>query len=89
MRRGSDGVITAEESNIFGLESELVEGMQSDSGYILSAFPSSTDCMEVFLQSKISFRRDSSVLEKVIQAGKPPATPEDVEGEFPAIARRQ
>jgi chaperonin GroEL len=88
---GKDGVITVEESNTFGLELELVEGMQFDKGYISPYFVTDQDRMEVVLedphillaQQKISSVRDIlPVLEKVIQAGKPLLiVAEDVEGE--------
>ncbi len=88
---GKDGVITVEESNTFGLELELVEGMQFDKGYISPYFVTDQDRMEASLedpyvllvQSKISSVRDLlPVLEKVIQAGKPLVIiSEDVEGE--------
>ena len=88
---GKDGVITVEESNTFGLELELVEGMQFDKGYISPYFVTDQDRMEVVLedpyiliaQQKISTVRDLlPILEKVMQAGKPLLIiAEDVEGE--------
>src|ERR671916_177100 len=88
---GKDGVITVEESNTFGLELELVEGMQFDKGYISPYFVTDQDRMEVELenpyillaQQKISNVRDLlPVLEKVMQGGKPILIiAEDVEGE--------
>src|SRR5918992_101796 len=88
---GKDGVITVEESNTFGLELELVEGMQFDKGYISPYFVTDQDRMEASLedpyilivQSKISNVRDLlPILEKVIQAGKSLLiVAEDVEGE--------
>ena len=88
---GKDGVITVEESNTFGLELELVEGMQFDKGYISPYFVTDQDRMEAFLedpyiliaQQKISSVRDLlPVLEKVAQSGKPLVIIcEDVEGE--------
>jgi chaperonin GroEL len=88
---GKDGVITVEESNTFGLELELVEGMQFDKGYISPYFVTDQDRMEAVLeepyilivQSKISSVRDLlPVLEKVMQSGKPLLIiAEDVEGE--------
>jgi chaperonin GroEL len=88
---GKDGVITVEESNTFGLELELVEGMQFDKGYISPYFVTDQERMEAVLedayilivQSKISNVRDLlPVLEKVIQSGKPLLIiAEDVEGE--------
>src|SRR5688572_672718 len=88
---GKDGVITVEESNTFGMELELVEGMQFDKGYISPYFVTDQDRMETVLedpyiliaQQKISTVRDLlPVLEKVMQAGKPLVIiAEDVEGE--------
>jgi chaperonin GroEL len=88
---GKDGVITVEESNTFGLELELVEGMQFDKGYISPYLVTDQDRMEAVLedpyillaQQKISSVRDLlPVLEKVIQAGRPLLIiAEDVEGE--------
>ncbi len=88
---GKDGVITVEESNTFGLELELVEGMQFDKGYISPYFVTDQDRMEgvfeepyvLIAQQKISAVRDLlPVLEKVIQSGKPLVIiAEDVEGE--------
>src|ERR671916_765392 len=76
---GKDGVITVEESNTFGLELELVEGMQFDKGYISPYLVTDQDRMEAVLedpyillaQQKISNVRDLlPVLEKVMQGGK-------------------
>jgi chaperonin GroEL len=88
---GKDGVITVEESNTFGLELELVEGMQFDKGYISPYFVTDQDRMEavledpyiLFAQQKISAVKDMlPVLEKVMQAGKSLLiVAEDVEGE--------
>ena len=88
---GKDGVITVEESNTFGMELELVEGMQFDKGYISPYFVTDQDRMEaeledpyiLFAQQKISSVRDMlPVLEKVMQAGKSLViVAEDVEGE--------
>jgi chaperonin GroEL len=88
---GKDGVITVEESNTFGLELELVEGMQFDKGYISPYLVTDQDRMEAVLedpfillaQQKISNVRDLlPVLEKVMQAGRPLLIiSEDVEGE--------
>ncbi len=88
---GKDGVITVEESQIFGMEMDLVEGMRFDKGYISPYFVTDTDRMEAVLEdayvlicgSKISAVRDMlPVLEKVMQTGKPLVIiAEDVEGE--------
>ncbi|MGH2788967.1 MAG: chaperonin GroEL [Actinomycetota bacterium] len=88
---GKDGVITVEESNTFGLELELVEGMRFDKGYISPYFVTDAERMEAVLDEpyvlianqKISAVKDLlPVLEKVIQAGKSLLiVAEDVEGE--------
>jgi chaperonin GroEL len=88
---GKEGVITVEESNTFGLELEMTEGMRFDKGYISPYFVTDTDRMEAVLEdayilianSKISNIKDLvPVLEKVMQSGKPLAIiAEDVEGE--------
>jgi chaperonin GroEL len=88
---GKEGVITVEESNTFGLELELVEGMRFDKGYISPYFVSDTERMEavlddpylLFVNSKISAVKDLlPILEKVMQGGKTLAIiAEDVEGE--------
>jgi chaperonin GroEL len=88
---GKDGVITVEESNTFGLELELVEGMQFDKGYISPYFVTDQDRMEavfedpyiLIAQQKISSVRDLlPVLERVMQAGRPLLViAEDVDGE--------
>ena len=88
---GKEGVITVEESNTFGLELELTEGMRFDKGYISAYFVTDTDRMETVMEdayilianSKITNIKDLvPVLEKVMQTGKPLVIiAEDVEGE--------
>ncbi|MGH9303904.1 MAG: chaperonin GroEL [Acidimicrobiales bacterium] len=88
---GKDGVITVEESQTFGMEMELVEGMRFDKGYISPYFVTDPERMEASLDdpyillvgSKISAVRDMlPVLEKVMQTGKALViVAEDVEGE--------
>ncbi|HEX5945067.1 MAG TPA: chaperonin GroEL [Acidimicrobiales bacterium] len=88
---GKDGVITVEESQTFGMEMDLVEGMRFDKGYISAYFVSDPDRMEavfddayvLLVSGKISTVRDLlPVLEKVMQSGKPLVIiAEDVEGE--------
>jgi chaperonin GroEL len=88
---GKEGVITVEESNTFGLELELTEGMRFDKGYISPYFTTDTDRMEAVLEdpyilianNKIGSIKDLvPVLEKVMQSGKPLLIlAEDVEGE--------
>ncbi|GAA1867601.1 chaperonin GroEL [Pseudonocardia ailaonensis] len=88
---GKEGVITVEESQTFGLELELTEGMRFDKGYISPYFVTDAERMEVELEdpyillvsSKIATVKDLlPLLEKVMQSGKPLAIiAEDVEGE--------
>ncbi|GAB2651370.1 chaperonin GroEL [Saccharopolyspora gloriosae] len=88
---GKEGVITVEESNTFGLELELTEGMRFDKGYISPYFVTDTERMEaslddpyiLLLSSKVSNIKDLlPLLEKVMQANKPLLIiSEDVEGE--------
>jgi chaperonin GroEL len=88
---GKDGVITVEESNTFGMELELVEGMRFDKGYISPYFITDAERMEAVLEDPnilIVNKKISSVqellpiVEKVMQTGKPLAViAEDVEGE--------
>ena len=88
---GKEGVITVEESNTFGLELELTEGMRFDKGYISAYFMTDAERMEavfddpyiLIANSKISAVKDLlPVLEKVMQGGKPLVIiAEDVEGE--------
>jgi len=88
---GKEGVITVEESNTFGLELELTEGMRFDKGYISAYMITDTDRMESVLEdayvlianNKISNIKDLvPILEKVMQSGKPLLIiAEDVEGE--------
>ena len=88
---GKEGVITVEESNTFGLDLELTEGMRFDKGHLSGYFVTDPERMETVLEdpyilivnSKISSVKDFvPVLEKVMQSGKPLAIiAEDVEGE--------
>jgi chaperonin GroEL len=88
---GKEGVITVEESNTFGLELELTEGMRFDKGYISPYFVTDPERMEAVLDdpyvlvvnSKISSVKDLlPLLEKVMQGGRPLAIiAEDAEGE--------
>ncbi|MCF3124692.1 MULTISPECIES: chaperonin GroEL [Streptomyces] len=88
---GKEGVITVEESQTFGLELELTEGMRFDKGYISAYFATDMERMEASLDdpyilivnSKISNVKDLlPLLEKVMQSGKPLLIiAEDVEGE--------
>jgi chaperonin GroEL len=88
---GKDGVITVEESQTFGMDMDLVEGMRFDKGYISPYFSTDMERMEasiddpyvLFCASKISSVRDMvPVLEKVMQTGKSLLIiAEDVDGE--------
>ncbi|AWK09815.1 chaperonin GroEL [Streptomyces spongiicola] len=88
---GKEGVITVEESQTFGLELELTEGMRFDKGYISAYFATDMERMEAALEDpyilifngKVSSVKDLlPLLEKVMQSGKPLLIiAEDVEGE--------
>ena len=88
---GKDGVITVEESNTFGMELELVEGMRFDKGYISAYFVTDPERMEAILEEPYILIANSNfsavkdllpILEKVMQGGKPLLIiAEDVEGE--------
>src|SRR4029077_13742811 len=88
---GKDGVITVEESQTFGMELDLVEGMRFDKGYISAYFATDPERMEAVLEepyillanSKIGAVKDLlPILEKIMQTGKPLVIiSEDVVGE--------
>ena len=88
---GKDGTVTVEESNTFGIELELTEGMQFDKGYLSPYFVTDPERQEavldepviLFFNGKVSAVHDLvPVLEKVMQTGKPLLiVAEDVEGE--------
>ena len=88
---GKDGVITVEESQTFGMELDLVEGMRFDKGYISPYFVTDPDRMEasmddpyiLLVSSKVSAVKDLlPILEKVMQGGRPLVLiAEDLEGE--------
>jgi chaperonin GroEL len=88
---GKEGVITVEESNTFGLELELTEGMRFDKGYISAYFMTDPERMEavfddpyiLIANSKISSVKDLlPILEKIMQSGKSLVIiAEDVDGE--------
>jgi chaperonin GroEL len=89
---GKDGVITVEESKGLAFETEYVEGMQFDRGYISPYFITNPEAMEAVLQDpymlihekKISAAQDIvPILEKLIQTGKRDLViiAEDVDGE--------
>src|SRR6266487_7187413 len=88
---GKDGVITVEEGQSLGLETEYTEGMQFDRGYLSAYFVTNAERMEAVLENPlilITDRKISAVpdllpaLEKVVQLGKPLfIVAEDVDGE--------
>jgi chaperonin GroEL len=90
-KAGKEGVITVEESNTFGLELELTEGMRFDKGYINFYFATDMERQEAVLEDpyilianqKIGNIKDLlPILEKVMQLNKPLLIiAEDVEGE--------
>ena len=90
-RVGKHGVVTVEESNTFGLELELTEGMRFDKGFLSPYFVTDPERQEavledtyvLFVEGKISNVKDLlPLLEKVMQSGKPlTIIAEDVEGE--------
>ncbi|MDR3359528.1 MAG: chaperonin GroEL, partial [Bifidobacteriaceae bacterium] len=92
---GNEGVITVEESNTFGLELELTEGMRFDKGYLSMYFQTDPERQEAVLEdpyillveSKVSSVKDLlPLLEKVSQVSKPLAiVAEDVDGEALAL----
>jgi chaperonin GroEL len=89
---GKDGVVTVEESRGLEFETEYVEGMQFDRGYISAYFVTSPDTMEASIEEpyiliyekKISAAQDIvPLLEKLVQIGKRDVViiAEDVDGE--------
>ncbi len=91
-RVGKDGVITVEESKGLQFETEYVEGMQFDRGYISPYLVTNPDRMEAVLDDPFILITDKKisaisemlpVLEKVVQMGKKDMViiAEDVEGE--------
>lgn len=89
---GNDGVITVEEGQSFGVEKEVVEGMQFDKGYVSHYMVTNTETMKAELEDPyilITDRKVSAVqdvlplLEKVLQTGKKELViiAEDIDGE--------
>src|SRR5215468_184135 len=94
---GKEGVITVEESNTFGLELELTEGMRFDKGHLSQYFVTDAERLETVLddpyilihEGKISAVKDLlPLLEKVMQTGKPLATliVNKIRGTFKSVA---
>ena len=88
---GKEGVVTVEESNTFGIELQLTEGMRFDKGYVSAYMVTDPERQEAVLEdayvlianSKISMMKDLlPVVDKVMQTGKPLLIiSEDIEGE--------
>ncbi|MEO0061220.1 MAG: hypothetical protein RL343_838 [Actinomycetota bacterium] len=88
---GREGVVTVEESNTFGIELELTEGMRFDKGYVSAYMVTDPERQEAVLEdayvlianSKISNIKDIlPIVDKVIQANKPLLIiAEDIDGE--------
>jgi len=88
---GKEGVVTVEESNTFGTELELTEGMRFDKGYLSAYFVTDPERQEVVFEdpyilianSKVSNIKDLlPIVDKVIQTGKQLVIiAEDVDGE--------
>jgi chaperonin GroEL len=88
---GKEGVVTVEESNTFGIQLELTEGMRFDKGYVSAYMVTDPDRQEAILEdayilianSKITNMKDLlPIVDKVMQAGKPLLIiSEDIEGE--------
>ncbi|HAM96111.1 MAG: 60 kDa chaperonin, partial [Candidatus Azambacteria bacterium GW2011_GWB2_46_37] len=89
---GKEGVVTVEESQTFGLEKEIVEGLQFDRGYVSPYMITNAERMEAIYENpyilitdqKISSLNDIlPVLEKVAKSGKKELViiADEVEGE--------
>ena len=89
---GKDGVITVEESNTIGLEKEVVEGMQFDSGFISQYMITDTASMKAVLENPYILLTDKKIssiseilplLEAIAQSGKKEIViiADDVDGE--------
>ena len=89
---GKDGVITVEESKGLEFETEYVEGMQFDRGYISSYFVTDAEHMEASISDPYVLIHDKKIsaasdivplLEKLVQIGKREALiiAEDIDGE--------
>ena len=88
---GKDGAISVEESQTFGLEMDIVEGMQYDRGYISPYMATDMEKMEAVLKDPFVLLTDMKInsiqdmvplLEEIMRAGRPLfIVAEDVEGE--------
>ncbi len=89
---GKDGVVTVEESQSLGIESEVVEGMEFDRGYVSAYMITSAERMEAEMKDAPIFITDGKIstvqvivplLEKLLQTGKRDLVviADDVEGE--------
>ena len=88
---GKDGAISVEESQTFGLDIEIVEGMQYDRGYISPYMATDMEKMEAVLKDPYILLTDQKIsniqdmvplLEEVMRSGRPLfVVAEDVEGE--------
>ncbi|MDO8590501.1 MAG: chaperonin GroEL [bacterium] len=89
---GKDGVITVEESQSFGIESELVKGLQFDKGYVSHYMVTNAERMEAVYENPSILIIDKKIsaiseilplLEKIVQTGKKDLViiAEDIEGE--------
>lgn len=88
---GKDGAISVEESQTFGIEMDVVEGMQYDRGYISPYMATDMEKMEAVLKDPYIFLTDQKVsnvqdfiplLEEIMRSGRPLLLiAEDVDGE--------
>ncbi|MGH7249920.1 MAG: chaperonin GroEL, partial [Minisyncoccia bacterium] len=89
---GKDGVVTVEESQSFGIESDFVEGMEFDKGYVSGYMMTNADRMEAEVKDAVILITDKKIstvkeilpiLEKVAQSGKKELViiADDVDGE--------
>lgn len=89
---GKDGVITVEESQSFGIDKEVVEGMQFDKGYVSPYMVTNADRMEAIMEDPLILLTDKKIsaineivplLEKIAQTGKKELVivAEEIEGE--------
>jgi len=89
---GKDGVVTVEESQSVGIESEVVKGLQFDKGYVSPYMITNAERMEAVMEDATILITDKKIsgikeilpfLEKLAQAGKKDVVviAEDIEGE--------